>query len=231
VYYLGFYERGTLEVMSACLRPGDTFVDVGAHVGLMSLFAARCVGNSGRVLAVEPVSELHGLLQQSVQMNGFTQVRTLHCALGASHARLPISLAGSCPSLVTSAAGGETETVEVLPLDELLTEKDWPVRMVKIDVEGYELEVITGAQKLLQRHDAPLLCLEYNESMRGRASDPLAVFRLIESLNAYRFFQLEKTKATPSRLKACRPESFRKEDNVFACTEAMQHQLPQALFA
>src|SRR5688572_18458845 len=53
-YCLGAYERGTLHVMRHCLRPGDAFVDVGASIGQMALYAARLVGDAGRVLAIEP---------------------------------------------------------------------------------------------------------------------------------------------------------------------------------
>lgn len=230
VYYLGFYERGTLAVMKACLRAGDCFIDVGAHVGLMSLFAAQCVGTQGKVLAFEPVAELYDLLCQSISRNGFNQVHPFRYALGAQAERKLIFLTGSCPSLIAPEDVQEAEWIDVQPLDALLRESELPVRMMKMDVEGYELAVVQGARRLLSSDDAPVLCLEFNRAGQPPDTDPLAVFRLLQSWQDYRFFQLQKGKSTPSVLVAREPEHFQENDNVFAFTGRTLQTIPASLF-
>ncbi|MCS6990881.1 MAG: FkbM family methyltransferase, partial [Chitinophagales bacterium] len=230
VYYLGFYERGTLEVMSACLRPGDTFVDVGAHVGLMSLFAAQCVGPQGKVWAFEPVASLYELLQASIRINGFTQIEAFRYALGDREGEVPIFLGGSCPTLSKPEKHGAVEWVQLRSLDVVLGPQPPLVRMIKIDVEGYEEQVIRGASRLLASKRAPIVCLEYAPVTHSDGRDPLAVFQILKSLQPYRFFQLKKTKSTPSPLVACSAESLRKNDNVFAIPEYLLSELSPSLF-
>jgi hypothetical protein len=72
--YLAFlphvYDRWERQAMTSILRPGDAFVDLGSNLGAYALWAARCVGSSGRVLAIEPDTHNHEVLTENVRLNG-----------------------------------------------------------------------------------------------------------------------------------------------------------------
>lgn len=167
----GHYEPHLLAFVRDHLTPGMTFVDVGANVGLYTMLAARLVGPSGRVFAVEPNSENCRLLLVAVERNGFTNV-TLHpVACGPERGRAVIRTAlGSNGGIVDGEGDAlldPTATVVALaPLDDLV---DGPVDLIKIDVEGAEALVIGGAGRLLAEH-RPTVISEFSPEMLDRVS-------------------------------------------------------------
>ena len=78
--FTGKYEPQETAIVLGVLRPGDTFVDVGANWGYFTLVAAARVGNTGRVVSVEPDPRLFEMLEGNVTANTFTQVRTVRAA-------------------------------------------------------------------------------------------------------------------------------------------------------
>ena len=69
-YYDAGYEPGTFAFLRRRCRPGDTVMDIGAHIGLFTVFMARLVGPSGRVLSFEPTPYTCGVLREMVRING-----------------------------------------------------------------------------------------------------------------------------------------------------------------
>lgn len=160
----GTYEPPVEEVLRRHLRPGDTFVDVGANVGYLSVVAATLVGPTGKVHAFEPNRELVTLLQESMRENGLTQLHPNEVGLwseaGELQLRLEPSSAHSYLRLGGAAAGAVEVRVPVTTLDDYLDGQGQPpVRLVKVDVEGAELHVLRGARRCLAR-DRPVLVVE-----------------------------------------------------------------------
>jgi FkbM family methyltransferase len=149
------YEREMLEEMAGRLSPDDLVVDVGANVGNHTLFLAAIAGC--RVVALEPNRQLTDAIRASARFNGLDERVQVLC-LGAGAASGPASLKADNPSNLGAQrlvlGSGE---VEVRPLDHLGL--DAPVRAIKIDVEGMELDVLQGAERLIER-DRPLLYVE-----------------------------------------------------------------------
>src|SRR4029078_5429370 len=75
-------DAGTQSVLLTLLQPGDTFVDIGANVGMATLTAARAVGPGGRILAFEPNPAVSSILAQSLRRNGLDQVELHPCGIG-----------------------------------------------------------------------------------------------------------------------------------------------------
>lgn len=226
-YYLGIYEPGTLEVMAQCLRPGDTFVDVGAAVGQMTLHASMCVSEAGRVVAFEPEDGRFKDLQRSIAVNSAQNVLALKLALGDRPGEMDLHTDVISPSLV---AGGTdpaaNERVEVDTLDRCLERHSVDrVRMVKIDVEGFEAEVIQGAEQLLRSEHAPIVCFEH-----GVYDERVSIFDLLSDFNEYRYFRLARTKRYVSRLRPFdRSERLWRHDNIFALLPSQIRELPSSL--
>ena len=214
-YVLGAYERGTLGIMRRYLGAGDVFVDVGASVGQMSLYASDCVGSSGRVVAFEPHAERFASLAAAIMLNARANVVAYRLALSdrsSTAARLYVDR--SSPSMVVVAGPEQAhQTVSAVRLDEVLQREGiGRVRMMKVDVEGLEAMVLRGAGALLIGPHAPIVCVEHS----AHAADPHEPLRYLAEVNRYRFYSLSRTKDSESRLLPIRDlRRVRRNDNVF----------------
>src|SRR3990172_2612704 len=81
LYFLGYYEYGVTKLVTSTLRPGDTFIDIGANIGYFTLVASPLVGPSGKVHSFEPIPGIFSTLQSNVAANGLTNVRMNQAAI------------------------------------------------------------------------------------------------------------------------------------------------------
>jgi FkbM family methyltransferase len=170
-------------LLGAMVRAGGTVVDAGANVGYNTVYAARAVGRSGRVVAIEPAADNVRILNENLAANALGNVVVHQVALGRTHEIRDFFLRGET-SAVNSlfrpsvyAAVTAVERVAVAPLDDLV---DGDADVVKIDVEGAELEVLGGMTRLL-RHPAIQLIVEWHPRLQeaaGYAADALPRFLL-----------------------------------------------------
>jgi len=153
----GRTERPLLDWFARHVRPGDTWLDIGAHYGYTAFALARLVGPSGRVVTFEPVPSTAGCVDQGRVLNGFTQVTVLPFGLGAAISletrRLPLTR-GMADSTLAGAAQTASVTVALARFDwlwPLVCGGDQTIHGVKIDVQGMELEVLSGMADTLAR--------------------------------------------------------------------------------
>jgi FkbM family methyltransferase len=151
VYYFGQWEPAISRWFRGYVGPGDVVVDVRANVGWYTLLAAKCVGPTGRVIAVEASPSIAARLRENLALNPTVASRvTVHnCAAGDRDGAVPVYLADAENTGKTSLhadAGATAEgTVPMKPLAALLAGVELPrVRVIKIDVEGAEPQVIAG---------------------------------------------------------------------------------------
>jgi FkbM family methyltransferase len=145
--YVGLMEFEDMAFALHLLRPGDDFIDVGANVGVYTILASSA---GARVLALEPVPETFQQLLDNIYLNRFLdQVRAMNMGAASDAAELTFTAdEGAMDHVVTSADKSQsTVTIQVDALD-VLAEGMSPV-MLKIDVEGFEFEVIRGAGRVL----------------------------------------------------------------------------------
>jgi len=152
----GCLEPHTSALFERLLRPGAICIDVGAHVGYHSLLARQLVGDTGRVIAIEPQPHNGAKLLRNAELNAFGNIVLIAAAAGASegwtalqsqsrHDRSRLSLAG--PGVND---GAQTFVAPIVSLDWLCRAQNINrVDVLKIDVEGYELEVLQGARQSL----------------------------------------------------------------------------------
>ncbi len=167
----GRLEPGTVAVIQALLREGDVVLDVGANLGLTVLPAARQVGSTGRVIAVEPASRIAGLLRRSLALNGLDGRVELHsCAAGAEAGEAVLNMGpiSGHSSLLGLPGAERTETVAVRPLD-MLVAPGTRLRLAKIDVEGYEPEAWRGMQRIVADNPGLSLLVEFGPEHLRRA--------------------------------------------------------------
>ena len=165
----GGLEPGVRRVLQALLRPGMRAADVGANVGLLTLAMAVAVGSSGRVRAFEPEARARRQLAKTLHLNGLRQVQLSDAAVGAEPGRLtfhesPVIGHSSLYDLPEDERGGERAVqVEVVRLDDAVPPGE-PLDVVKIDVEGAELDVVRGMGRLLEENADIAVLAEYGPS-------------------------------------------------------------------
>jgi len=172
----GEFSEAELRFLETLVREGDTVLDVGAHVGTHTVFLTRCVGTAGRVLAFEPQRPLFELLCANVALNGLWQARPHHAAVGGVEGsvvvpELDLGRPGNFGGLSLDMAHtphrvSDGEAVRVLRIDDLELDR---LALVKIDVEGMEAEVLTGAAETIARFRPAL----YVENDREQKSEDL----------------------------------------------------------
>ncbi|MFF4332330.1 FkbM family methyltransferase [[Kitasatospora] papulosa] len=150
IYTFGVWEPHLTKWLQRTLRPGDTFVDVGANIGYYSLLASRLIGASGRVVAIEASPNFHTLLSANVALNQASNVRTISEAVSDRAEVLHFILASSANmganSIVPYAGEAESQVdVPARPLPDVLRSSELAsARVIKIDVEGAEGSVVRG---------------------------------------------------------------------------------------
>jgi FkbM family methyltransferase len=164
-YGLGLAEETVQDALAEHLRPGDVFYDLGANVGFLSLIGARLVGEGGQVVAFEPVPTTAALLRRNASLNGFDHVDVVEAAVGAraGRARLVLEEASQMAHLSTVPGMAEAGTtseidVEVLTLDAHLDDGASPPDVIKIDVEGAEIDALQGMARTISAHHPTIIC-------------------------------------------------------------------------
>ncbi len=237
LYFTGTYEAGTLGVIGKCLREEDVFIDVGANIGLMSIFSSRAVGNKGKVYSFEPVLETFSILKKNIEINEISNIEVFNIGVGDRKGRSFIytnpSAGKGSSSFIRPADQNESKEYETIveTLDEfLISHRVANIRMLKIDVEGWELHVLRGSESLLRSPQAPIICIEYSE-LTGSNNDSEDIYSYITEINNYLIYKLEKGKGMPSKLFKIKDASeLPRHDNLFCFLPEQLKSLPKSLF-
>ncbi len=185
--YFGSYALVLVQAMKRFLRPGDTFIDVGANIGYLSAIGAGLVGASGQVHCFEPVPEYFERLRKLAQLNPGRSIIPRPWGLG--------EVAGQQTIYVTREAGQSTFVesyktaseivftmdVPVMRLDSYLaTHNTGKIALIKIDAEGFELPILKGLHDYFERssHRPPIICeiAPRAYSLLGRSTHELERF-------------------------------------------------------
>jgi len=193
VYYTGLYEFEEMGFVLHALRASDGFIDVGANVGAFTLLASAVIG--ARSLAIEPVPATYQQLLDNVNLNGIaSKARCLNIGAGRQAGLLRFTATQGASSHVSRPreAAGQAITVPVQSLDQAAV--DFTASILKIDVEGYESEVIAGAEQVLAQASlfAVLLELRGHGSRYGFDENALHQKMLICGFKPYRYHPCER---------------------------------------
>ncbi len=160
-YGSGSFGRERIDVLRAVVRPGDCVWDVGAHKGFMSLAAARLVGPSGSVIAVEPAATNRWFLHHHLEWNGIDTVTVVPVALSGE--RGEAAFGGRGDSLAYELGTGD-EIVAVRTLTDLVEEDGLPPPdVLKIDAEGQEAAILDAGAEAIGEHAALLVSVHGRE--------------------------------------------------------------------
>lgn len=187
IFKFGVYEHFTASVFTSLLRPGAVVVDGGANIGQYALLAAKRVAPGGRVLAFEPDPGTFARLGANLALNPGLAAELIPCALAARAGTAPLFRSpqehnaglsslrrpAAHPSLAVreggpadAGAAADAVTVRCVRLDDVLRERGCrSLDVVKLDVEGFELEALEGGAEAIEAH-RPAIVLEVNDVRR-----------------------------------------------------------------
>ncbi len=172
------YEPMTRRVFLKSLSQGSVVIDVGAHIGYYTLLAAGAVGPSGKVHAVECAPHNLRVLESNVEKNKLlnVQINPYAAASVRGNQNLNVSFVGLAgfsprPHWPTVPGSGTTMNVPAVPLDEVIPS---PVHLVKIDVDGFDLDVLKGMERILFENKRLSVIVEWAPVMLSEdGRDPL----------------------------------------------------------
>jgi len=142
------YEPDVWRILRNEVRAGDIIADVGASVGLYTIVMGQRVGPSGRVYAFEPDDRTLRLLRRHIELNGLTgRTKILPYAVGDQNGMIAFIGDKSVESHVSLSGGNSTTSVRSVTLDSMFPSKR--IDVMKIDVEGFEMNVLAGGRELL----------------------------------------------------------------------------------
>lgn len=179
------WEPGQARLIESLLSEGQTFVDVGAHIGLYTLRAARRVGTAGHVFSFEPAPENFRALEFNIRQNGFSNVTAEPAAVARERGRAILTLSAddsASHSLAETLHGGQRIEVATISLDEYFRDYRSRIDVVKIDAEGAELGILDGMEQVLAANPKMALLTEiYPRAMEAMGSSPLEFLERLDS--------------------------------------------------
>jgi FkbM family methyltransferase len=185
-------------VMKALLKEGATFIDVGANFGTFSLLASRLVGPSGRVIAVEPQARLVSMIEESLRRSDVAncEIHAVACGsvVGEHNLLVPENDSGRAGFLAgfSGRSAHDSHPVRTTTLDRLLENTSVSdTVMIKIDVEGSEMDVLDGGQRFI-RDRMPAIMIELNPwSAAAAARNPREIVDRLVSFGYSSFSSAE----------------------------------------
>lgn len=190
VLWNGVYEKDVLTMMRTHLAPAEYFVDVGANIGLFTVTVAQHLRRTGHVFAIEASPRLNHYLRANLALNTLDNVTVFDLAVADCAAESvafydappeKFGMGSLAPQFYAQPTFVPTRT-----LDDLLDpETAARVRVIKIDVEGFEEAVLRGSARLLQQTPSPLVVFEFLDWAEARAGNhsPGAAQNFLRALN------------------------------------------------
>jgi FkbM family methyltransferase len=185
-------DEGPYERRGVSLNPGDVVLDVGANLGFFSFYAAKKIGEKGKVYAFEPIPDVLQVLQNSIPYNGSAKTSIVPCpyAIGEKNAEVmfnfsPTNFGGAS---VYAKAGSSSRDIAVqqVTIDSFANERNLQkVDFIKMDIEGMERNALRGATEILKKYKPRLAICTYH-----RPDDPVEIRKIIsEARPDYQFYQ------------------------------------------
>ena len=192
----GGYEEGMTATLKTFLKPGHTFVDLGANEGYFTVIGAKLCGPSGRVLAIEPQQRLLPVIEENIRLNGVGNTKVLNVAISDQSGTATLNLTSDTNS---GGSGLYRHTKYKLPTQEIATQTLEQVLiaqglnhvdLLKVDIEGFEYEAVLGSPRVFQQQRVKALALELHPTIladRGKSAGDIermleqAGYRLTET--------------------------------------------------
>ena len=161
VIYYGLYEYDMMNFLLNYLKDDDIFIDVGANIGVYSLLASSKV-KSGEIYALEPVPKNYSRLEENLKLNNITNAIAYPLAAFSSQGVVTMDLADEdCMASITTKKSTSNVNVQTDTLDNIFASMLNRMKLIKLDAEGAELDILRGATNLITSPTPPVWLLDY----------------------------------------------------------------------
>jgi FkbM family methyltransferase len=222
-YHHGTYEPETVDLMRRYLRPDDGMLDVGANAGLFTLLASRLVGPSGWVTAIEPDPRSVMLLESNIRAARLANVAVWPVALGQAAGlgllrQADDSMYSTMMPVEVAQSQHGTVAVQYVSIAEVCRNRNVAdIRMIKLDAEGSELQIMRGAQNYLRDvGDDCLIVCEFNPGFYEESTGGMEALAREFSAGGFALHRLDET----GRLVPISVGQITASINVVACRDA-----------
>lgn len=185
----GGWEAETTRLFKQLAKEGDTIVDIGANLGYYTLLASKIVGDSGKVYAFEPDPTNYKVLSSNIELNGCKNIITEQKAVSDANGKVTLYLDSKDVGAHTIYKNGKTKksvTVDSVTLDEYFKGKEYPINIIKMDIEGAEMAAIRGMEKIIELNDDLKIFTEFHLPWIRRAG-VLPEYFIAQLLEHYKF--------------------------------------------
>lgn len=192
VAFTGDYEPNLKKVFRDHIRQGDCVLDIGANIGLHTLYFSELVGTSGQVVAFEPVPSNFRKLEANIELNNYQNINPVPVALSNRNEKIQIAAdeGSTNPGAYNLFDQSGNTVIDCKIGDEVV--RDQRVHFIKIDVEGYESFVIEGLTETIKKNK-PKIVFEYDLNYQRKTGLPdNHIFDLLK--DQYVFFSIHTSK-------------------------------------
>jgi FkbM family methyltransferase len=190
-YFPAGYEQDNFDFLKASVKPGDTVLDVGAHIGLFAVIASQLTGNKGRVIAFEPAPATFSLLEQTVRINKASDaITTVQKAVGSGPGKTTFFIsqhtADNSNSLVSYLGDRALNgiDIEITSIDTIVAEQQLrQISFMKIDVEGAEYDTLRGAEQTFKTIRPRAIVAIHPTPIKAKGDTLEGIYDFIQSLN------------------------------------------------
>jgi len=149
------YEKNSTNQLKKILAPGMKIVEIGANIGYYALIEAKLIGEQGHIYAFEPSPYSLSFLKRNIKLNNYHNIEVFQKAIGAENTKSRFFIAdkSNLSSFIKREGTVDNIEVEIIKLDDFLKNKK--VDFIRMDIEGYEKEVLKGLENTLSKEDAP----------------------------------------------------------------------------
>jgi len=219
IYYTGTYELECLHIIKNILKEGEVFIDIGANIGLMSIFSALIVRENGIVYSFEPNPATRSMLEENILLNNVKNINVSEYAIGSKTDKgrifenWHINRGGA--SLIDAGMGSDYFDIAIIKLDEYVNLRK-PIKLIKIDVEGYEMEALKGSTNIISDPEGPILIVECVKERVNQDYSGDDLFNYITKINNYRIFKsIGRKKDSPSLIEVNEPGDLPQHENIY----------------
>lgn len=192
------FEKKVKNTFIENIKESDTVIDVGANIGEYSLLASKIIGPNGKIFAIEPLSDISKKLKENFLLNNFSNFEILEKAVGETEDQVNLykkNQSGNIGFIESSVDGKNLikteQIIEVDTLDNIIANKKINlVNMLKIDVEGFEYNVLLGCKKSLNKIEK-IICEIHLKYLQKKGQDELKILSFLKE-NGFSIDVIEK---------------------------------------
>lgn len=234
IFKKGSYEEGTLWCFNKILKKEDIVADIGANIGLTSIYASKLVGRKGRVFSFEPMPSTYDILGVNIKLNNLKNIVAINSALSDFEGEAELFDNLHINRGAASMFSDKNEMgvkISVSTLDNFISKYNISnLDFIKIDVEGAEYPMLLGGLKLLKSENKPIICLEYSTEVNS-SYNPELIFDLLKEICGYRIFkQMGGKESLTPLVEIKKIDDLPEHDNIYCFQDYQIGQITKELF-